>query len=884
MKAKNILKKVLIAIISVIIILALAAGCFFLTYKPTITFDAANLTGEISSRASGFLYGIAEDGVPSYNMVESIDLSSLATKTTGGLQHPIADMGNVAAEATAGGKCDYLVVYLQDMYATWYYDHENITEMKRNGTYDWREYVESVFFPMVEQTVNKIKSSDYHNKIVYCLYNECDNAVWFGSWIKDENNDQGGYSVFDDAGKQNFYEAWKLTYDYVKELDPVALIGGPGYCDYNSENMNGFLTYTCENGCTPDILIYHELGDRSIYDWQAHIDDLKNVEKSLEISENTPVIVSEYGRMQDNGSPNTMLKYITKIEQSGVYGEQAYWLLANNLCNTAADYNTPNSAWWVYRWYADMEGQSMNSKISDMFHSDFEKAVKEKREFRFQRFMGLGSVTDEKDKLDILVAGADYKGNVKIKNLSDTALKGKEVYVKISAVTYQGISGMVFEPEIVRAYKTKCGGTLRINLGKMDEDTSYHIEVCEASEKDEKIKNDNLYTRYEFENGTLLGNAYTYDSAYATTGEINGMVGGNENEGDGVEIKIRVPETASYDLMFIYGNANDGIYDENGRQNPDDRTFTYADFMIDGEEQSLLEFENTIRSEITTSKTLVKDLKKGSHTIRIMHNKGTYVLDSLLVKRNDNISESKTEDSYAYTLAEKYPHIAVLFDADRTTQQNSAFVSVAPEDGYYDISTAANAAVLVDGLSAAADENGLATVFLRRGLNYIEVASADAQLTAKASEKNETAQRYYKDAHEYITLSGTARYNENERISYIDGITSEGGSAVYNINVPQSGEYKLTLLYSNNEENGVHSYNVDLVEEFVNISVNGRDYKIYCRNTASWDTYTTITANIELVQGNNTFTLYNDGSGSFNGGVTSAPRIANITISPAQAQ
>ena len=40
-----------------------------------------------------------------------------------------------------------------------------------------------------------------------------------------------------------------------------------------------------------------------------------------------------------------------------------------------------------------------------------------------------------------------------------------------------------------------------------------------------------------YENGRLLGTAYTYDSAYATTGEVADMVGGIEHEGDG-EIAI----------------------------------------------------------------------------------------------------------------------------------------------------------------------------------------------------------------------------------------------------------------------------------------------------------------------------------------------------------
>lgn len=82
--------------------------------------------------------------------------------------------------------------------------------MKANGEYDFKNYIETEYFPLIEQTVSELKNADYHDKLVYCIYNEPDNGVWF-----------------DDRNRSEFYEAWKLTYDYVKSLDETALIGGP---------------------------------------------------------------------------------------------------------------------------------------------------------------------------------------------------------------------------------------------------------------------------------------------------------------------------------------------------------------------------------------------------------------------------------------------------------------------------------------------------------------------------------------------------------------------------------------------------------------------------------------------------------------------------------
>ena len=823
--------------------------------KPTIVFDASDLTGEVTSGASGFLYGLAEDGVPSYNMVESVDVSTVSAKTLGGLQHPIGDVDNVANEVIAGGSCDYIIVYLQDMYSTWYYDWANINEMKSQGTYDWKEYIESTFFPLIKQTVTEMKAAAYHDKLVYCLYNECDNGIWFGTWVP--TDDGGGWNNFDDAGKQNFYDAWKLTYDYVKSLDPDALIGGPGNYEYSSEKMDGFLSFTSANACTPDMMIYHELGDYSIRDWQVNVNDLKRIEKKYGISTDTPILVSEYGRMIDNGHPGIMAKYITQIENSKVYADQAYWLLANNLCNTAADYNTPNSAWWLYRWYADMEGQTMQPTIMDLFHSDFGKAFEEQRELRYKHFLGLGSITDEKDEIRILTSGADYKGRVKITHLGNTNLKGKQVYITVSRITYQGIAGKVYEPEVIRAYKTSCKNTLAVELGEMNDASAYYVVIREATDDDAQFENNNLYTRYEFERGTLLGNAYTYQSAYATTGDTAGMVGGMENAGDGVEIKIDIPADGSYDLTFIYGNSNDGSA-------PDDRTNTYVNLSIDGNE-TVIAFENTVKSELTTSMNLIYELTKGEHTVRLTHNKGTYVLDSLLVRE----AEEQT--------------VFVLNDSDRTSDKVTSFLAVAPNDGYYDICTAKEAEFLVDGAPACTDRNGEATVFLRRGLNYLDVsASGNVKLTAKPS-----ADMGYQVVLEPndASLSGTAvtAVNEATKFSYIDGISSNGGAASYSVYAPESGTYKMTVLYSNNRENGVHDYNVDLVEDYITISANGNTRQLYCRNTLSWDTFTTVTANIYLEKGENVIILANDGSNRFNNNETFAPHIAEVTISETQA-
>ncbi len=832
-------------ILAVIIALPLYMGVSAGILMPTVRFDAENLTGEVTNGASGYLYGIAEDGVPSYNMVESLDVSSVSAKTQRGLQHPIGEVGDVAPSLLRTEHCDYIVVYLQDMFSTWYYEDANITEMKKNGTYDWKKFLTSNYFPLVEQSINEMKDTEYADKLVYCIFNECDNGVWFGEWVKDGEN---GWHDWNEQGRKNFYEAWKMTYDYVRKIDPDAVVGGPGNYEYSSWKTDEFLKYTTENNCTPEVIIYHELGDRSIYDWEANVKDLYSIEEKYGVDIKTPIIITEYGRMQDNGNPNTMLKYIVCTENTKVYSNQAYWLFADNLCSTCADYNTPNSAWWVYRWYTSMQGQTMASKINDILHSDLGKAVKEKRGLRYQQFMGLGTITDEKDKLNILVSGADYNGRVVIENLKNTALYGKNVEIRIDAVTYQGILGKVYEPETMKIYSEKCGKNLSVSFD-MDDDTAYRITVTPA-ENVEEYENDNLFARFEVEHGTLTGDAYTYDSAYATTGEVNGMVGGMEKEGDGVEMTISVPEDGKYQLRLIYGNSNDGPASA-------DRTFSKSVFSLDGEEQ-VLSFPNTIRSEITSTYDLECELTKGEHTLKFSHKKGTIVLDSVLVRKSEE-------------------RVSVFFEKD--DDRENCYLAVAPYDGYVKFTTTSDGVFNIDGAEVSI-ANGQGYVFLRRGLNFIGTPENAIINIFTADEKGQLIVLESDDA--VLSDGAEIKTNDTLGINYITGISSETGKAEYKIYAPEKGIYKLTITYSNNRENGVHSYNVDLVEDFITISVNGeKSENLYCRNTYSSDSYTTVTTNIELNEGENILTFTNDGANKFNDGETFAPDISAITVNKA---
>lgn len=853
---KNFIRILLSVLFCLVLLLGICAGGFFIFYTPCLTADLSVKTGDVTTGASGYLYGIAEAGVPSKNMTESIDISTVSQKVTGGLQHPIGDISHVEDQLD---NTDYNVVYLQDIYSTWYYEHQAIEEKRSQGTYDWKSFLENDYLPKVEKSVNELSKTSYSNKVVYCLYNECDNGVWFGETKESPDSEFGVYGEYNEVGEQSFFEAWKMTYDLVKSINPDALIGGPGFCDYDHNEIEHFIEFCVNNDCVPEIMIYHELNDSSVYHWQSHVNDYREIEQSLGINE-LPIIVTEYGRMQDNGMPGKMLQYITQIETSKVYGDNAYWRLADNLCDVAADDNSPNSNWWVYRWYTDMEGQTVSIKYHDLFKSNMGKALKGEATLSSQGFMGLVTMSDDEDKLDIICGGRNGSAVVKLKNIDSTKLYGKTVHIKIEEVIYKGISGVVNAPVVLKEYNRVLGSSLTIDMNDMDEANAYHITVTADESNDTEYENDRFIKRYEFEKGEILGKAYTYDSAYATTGETDGMVGGMENEGDGVSVTITVPKDSSYDLNFIYGNSNDGAYDENGKQNPDDRTNSTVSLDISiggGNAQYDLVLPNTIKSEYTDCYTLPVELTAGEHTITIKHKTGTIVLDSLLV------TESNADNNEIYFLS----------DADRTNDSTKSYLAVADTDGYYDVSFDSQVSEIYVNDNKISVNFDKACVYLMRGLNYIDVKNGDVTAIAKSDAAGRT---YYAD--EALVADGAVlERNAATGKQYLDNISCSGGRAEFDYVIEKSGTYAITFCYANNDEGGKHDYNVDLIERYVTIETGSQRQDVYCRNTYSWDTYKTVTAFVNLKKGEK-ITLSNSGKNKFDSQDTYAPHIASFTI------
>ena len=816
-------KKILLGFLGTLLSIVIILGVAFMVIKvPTLTIDFSKQS-ELTGRASGFLYGLAENEVPTSEITESIAINTLATKPAGGLQHPIGDVNQVYKTFTnAGG--EYLFIYTQDMYDTWYYQFDSL----------------ELYNERVKKTVTEMENSEYKDKLVYCIYNEMDNGVWFGDHWVEEN-------------RYKFYDAWKSTYQVVKDINPEAKIAGPGHCGYYYDWNKEFLTYCKENNCIPDMFVWHELAGEpnySIYWMEYRFNEFNEMCDELGV-ERLPICISEYGLMQTNGIPGESVKWISRLEASDIYGCVAYWRLANNLAETVADDVTPNSNYWVYKFYADMKGKELEVTEWDLFHSNIGNWLKGKYPLFNKGFIGMASFDETEKKFYVLAGGSAENSNIKIENIDEKYFKnGDKVTVKVSYVDFKGLGGAVYAPEECFTDVVKVlGNAIKFTLPCERESQSYFIEIT-PYENEEESKNKDRTVRYEAEDAEFSGNAFVPEwISYASS---KGLVVKGLDKDSTIEFTVDAPKAGMYDIDFVYANGGT----ETGR--------ITADVTINGR-NCTFEAPSTIKDEYMECVSITLELEKGKNKLLV-----ELLQDCEAVLTLDFIDVSPFDDTN--------PDVYFALLQSRNADENeNAWSVIVKNDGYYKLSYTDNR--LPNAVNGVTYKEEIK--YLHRGYNKTLL---DNNLSLAKIEAYETAPLVtIKPAdmiiHNGATLEADVNTSSGKRIGWIASDT--GSYATFNVNIEKAGYYNFTIEYANNEEGGYHDYNVDLVERYITFTVNGENRgNHFFRSTYSWEHYKTKTVVLYLNEGDNEIKLSNDGSYSFNNKVTYAPNIGSIQVNP----
>ena len=717
---------------------------------PRLIIDMTSDNGEMRHGASGFLYGISNEEVPTTNTLLPLKPQVLATKGALGTEHPYADALDVAEQFfSAGGKM--LQMYTSNYYAIF---------GPRPNWDDYATALKEVICPAVVQWKNEWKAKhgtpsspkdelgkiDIDEALVYLPINE------------------GAPQVDPETGVSNnhttMYRAWETYYKAIKEADPNATVGGPNdaaYGHWRKGSMRGFLEYCHEHGCWPDVQTWHQLDDGAgafaryageYAEYRAMCEEWNEPE--------SPIVINEYATMEACGVPGILMRYIQMIEEHDVYGCLPFWHQANNLNDLTADANEPNSAWWFYKWYADMSG---TRKASTFENTDY-------------HFAGLSALDQQKSVSSTLFGGLNGDATVVLKDIDQVApFKGAtKVHVKLQAAYFKGFLGVSEPDAILEGTYALDSGNLVLNLTDMDEATGYNLIVTPADEADavEEPVVPTYHAVYEAEDAQTTGTIYRNSSGgYYASGRAYLR---NFPENATLTYTIEVPVNGRYRLDFIYGNGVGTNRGDESEHRPVNLNYKLS--IDNGAERDML-LENTMLKDWSDIYPLSVDLTAGTHTFRIRstETQSEVLMDALHVtyigaygkdapyygiyEAEDadfntllNNSQSKVQLSNEIAGCHDRAYVTGLNTVPVSAGGGIRFTVLVPESGIYNLSlhysgaaaTAnlylGNSALFMDGAKytlslpqAGNWSDATISLYLEKGLNTLDVdANADIAL------------------------------------------------------------------------------------------------------------------------------------------------------------
>ncbi|MCH5188695.1 MAG: hypothetical protein J1F63_09860, partial [Oscillospiraceae bacterium] len=410
---------------------------------PTLTVDMTAKTGPMRHGSAGFLYGLGSHGTPNANTLTPLKPGTAVQKAPDGMQHPTGDVLDVAETfLEAGG--EQVQVYLQDIYALWNYEY--------TGMDDYLSRIREMIPKLVDLRNSR---PEFAGKIVYVPFNEPD-GIWY-------------VNINSNASVQNeFNSNWKAAYELIKSLDPDALIGGVSFASYQANAMESWIRFCTQNNCEPDYITWHELQTDKLSSFKSHLDHYRGLEQKYGMTERE-IIINEYAPQDHCSNPGKLVNWIALFEENKASGCLPYWHNAGNLNDIAADNNEPNGAWWLYKWYGDMSGETL--KLTTSTARD--------------QLYGLASIDDNKKSANVIFGGVDGTAAVVLNNIADTeAFKGAEaVDIKVEATYWTAFHGVAAEPTVIRTgtYAVE-NGTVTVEIDGMEANAAYNITVTAATD------------------------------------------------------------------------------------------------------------------------------------------------------------------------------------------------------------------------------------------------------------------------------------------------------------------------------------------------------------------------------------------------------------------
>ncbi|TCB98403.1 cellulosome protein [Micromonospora zingiberis] len=843
---------------------------------PQIVVDLGERTGEFLGAASGALYGLSDEGVPSDNTLEPLRLTTVNQKPPAGAQHPNGD-ALVVAEPFFRTGGEYIQINVQDMYAQWTY--ENVGGVIPCNQVCFDNYMEKLAW-----VVDQVSKHPHADKIVYVPFNEPD-FIWYGT--------STGNPVQYQQRRDALLSHWKTAVEYIREHHQGARVMGTNDALFRERFYGDFLTFARDNDVLPDFVSWHQLDSTGLDPqhgnyFRTNYETYRRMERERGIAP-IPININEYGGNRDLTVPGQLLQYVAMFEEAKVdAGGKAYWTAAGLLGGDVVETNKPGGGWWFYKMYADLAGAD-TVKVTPPPATTIDKLE------------AIGAIDDTRRQARVIAGGGTATDfDVVIDNI-DRELFGDKVNVTVAATTWSGQNSDAPPPVVLRDEDlTPENGSLVIpirGLGfhgdgarNVDLMAAYEIVLSPGGAGTRQSVDLPWRASYEAESATVTaGTIQTFGTpanwnAAATSGSRH--VGNLTQNTSAVTFDVEVPEAGDYKLSILYGN-------QTGQ--PSQQALT-----VNGGQAQFVTYQATLNFQWRTRKDVVVQLRAGENQIRLAKSHpelGTAVaqatldridlerLSGAVVTRDYEAERSQTKGDVTYEYGHQQQSGAGHLTLKRGGE--AMFSVYAEEDGYYDLefrhnspgrpgSVTANIGLdrrPVDGAVLRANPGGGAffktdrhRLFLSAGVNRVTVepaANTPVRLDRLSVTRATNAPAVRTVEAEATTLAGSARVESHGYASggrYV-GWVGQGpqNRLSFQVDVDQAGEYMLVVHYSNDERDTGHVYNADIISRPVDLVVNDGDAARYWfKNTWSWGNWWARGVPVTLKAGTNTITMFND--------------------------
>ncbi|MFJ1535606.1 cellulosome protein [Streptomyces mirabilis] len=853
-----------------------------------LAIDLADDTGAFHGGASGSLYGVYGDGLPSRNVLEGMRIRTVSTKAQDGPQHPGADaLEMLPPFVDSGGEDVY--IYMTDIYRGFPYEWPGADGPARFADFEAK---------IKKQVQQVLTMGDYKNHVVFVPFNEPEgNMFGTGEWSFNK------VSWLNDP--QYYFEAWKEVYHLIKDLDPDARIAGPNTSVLYNQ-VKGFLQYAKANDVVPDVMTWHELSSPASV--RTNVAKYRQMEKDVGVGP-LPINVNEYGHNYHLSVPGQVVQWVSAIEESKIDADLAYWNIDGNLNDSAVEADKGNGQWWLFNAYGQMSGHTVQVT-----------APHPNQQYTLQ---GVATLDESKKQSRALFGGKGGDADVVFKNI-DPKLFGTTVHATVQEIPWTGQVGDSAPPLRLADQELKVGadGAVTLPMTGMNEMSAYQVILSPGGNGGvPDAPSVGWRQTYEAENATYTGSGYSKNGpegtptnvgGFATSGSYN--VGGLRTGSDGVlAFDVDVPQDGTYDLSVFANSYN--LYDLVKEQGP-----TNVFLRVDGADPQELRLPLGYKWVVWGHTDTQVKLTAGKHRITLAAKdpdlgvtKGDAIVDKMdLSLRDRHVTAPAVYEAEYATLSGTrpgytYPGTSGAGAVPLAKGDSATFWVYSRTDGEATVSVdhlgGGRASLSLNGEKLDVPQVGggrkgtdRVRMFLSGGINKITVTGASHELALdrlRVTPSSGTLTTKVYQA-EDGTVTGAAKVTDAYTFASAGKAVTDIGDGKANaltvdVTARHAGRHAVTIRYSNGEQAPATHYNPDPIARHADLSVNGGPARrVLFPTTFHFDNFWELTVPVTLKKGANRLSFTAAELPDFNGDTYNqydqrspyAPVIDRIAVTP----